>query len=63
MHYDHNPKPLCDVEKFQHFVKIMKSDLQVYNVENDKVTGFKLSCNFAQIKRIYMASFYANMIS
>ena len=34
MHYDHNPKPLCDVvEKFQHFVKIMKSDIHVYNVK------------------------------
>ena len=44
MHYDHNPKPLCDVvEKFQQFVKIMKSDLHVYNVKNDNVTGFELS--------------------
>ena len=64
VHYDHNPKPLCDVvEKFQHFVKTMKSDLHVYNVKNYNVTGFKLSCNFTQIKRIYMASFSANMIS
>ena len=64
MHYGHNPKPLCDVvEKFQQFVKIMKSDLHVYNVKNDNVTGFELSRNFAQIKRIYMTSFYANMIS
>ena len=37
--YGHNPKPLCDVlEQFQHFVKIMKSDLHVYNVTNDNVT-------------------------
>ena len=44
VHYDHNPKPLCDVvEKFQNFVKIMKSYLHVYNVKNDNVTGFKLS--------------------
>ena len=42
--YDHNPKPLCDaVEKFQHFIKITNSDLHVYNVKNDTVTGFKLS--------------------
>ena len=44
VHNDHNPKPFCDVlEQFQHFVKIMKSDLHVYNVKNDNVTGFKLS--------------------
>ena len=44
MHNGHNPKPFCDVlEKFQHFVKIMKSDLHVYNVKNDNVTGFELS--------------------
>ena len=44
VHYDHNPKPFCDVvEKFQHFVKITKGDLHVYNVKNDNVTGFKLS--------------------
>ena len=45
VHNDHNPKPFCDVlEQFQHFVKkIMKSDLNVYNVKNDNVTGFKLS--------------------
>ena len=44
VHNDHNPKPFCDVlEKFQHFVKIMKSDLHVYNVKNDNVTGFKKS--------------------
>ena len=36
-------KHFCDaVEKFQHFVKIMKSDLHVYNVKNDNATGFKL---------------------
>ena len=44
MHYGHNPKPFCDdLEQFQHFVKIMKSDLHVYNVKNDNVTGFELS--------------------
>ena len=44
VHYGHNPKPFCDVlEQFQHFVKIMKSDLHVYNVKNDNVTGFELS--------------------
>ena len=44
MHYDHNPKHFCDVlEQFQHFVKIMKSVLRVYNVKNDNVAGFKLS--------------------
>ena len=44
MHYGHDPKPLRDVvEKFQHFGKIMKSDLHVYNVKNDNVTGFELS--------------------
>ena len=43
VHYGHNPKPFCDVlEQFQHFVKIMKSDLHVYNVKNDNVTGFEL---------------------
>ena len=60
VHYGHNPKVL---EQFQHFVKIMKSDLHEYNVKNDNVTGFELSCNFAHIKRIYMACFYANMVS
>ena len=44
VHYGHNPKPFCDVlEQFQHFVKIMKSDIHVYNVKNDNVTGFELS--------------------
>ena len=44
VHYGHNPKPLCDVlEQFQHFVKIMKTDLHVYNLKNDNVTGFELS--------------------
>ena len=44
VHNDPNPKPFCDVlEQFQHFVKIMKSDLHVYNVKNYTVTGFKLS--------------------
>ena len=44
VHYDHNPKTFYDVlEQFQHLVKIMKSDLHVYNVKNDNVTGFKLS--------------------
>ena len=44
VHNDHNLKPFCDVLKqFQHFVEIMKSDLHVYNVKNDNVTGFKLS--------------------
>ena len=44
VHYGHNPKPFCDVlEQFQHFVKIMKSDLHVYNVKNDNVTVFELS--------------------
>ena len=34
----------CDVlDQFQHFVKIMKSDIHVYNVKNDNVTGFELS--------------------
>ena len=34
VHYGHNSKPFCDVlEQFQHFVKIMKSDLHVYNVK------------------------------
>ena len=34
VHNDHNPKPFCAVlEQFQHFVKIMKSDLHVYNVK------------------------------
>ena len=43
VHYDHNPKPFCDVlEQVQHFVKFMKSDLYAYNVRNDIVTGFKL---------------------
>ena len=52
VHNDHIPKPFCDVlEQFQHFVKIMKSDLHVYNVKN------------VQIKRIYMTYFCANMIS
>ena len=39
------------------FLKIMKRDLHVYvyNVKNDNVTGFELSCNFAQIRKIYMA--------
>ena len=47
------------------FLKIMKRDLHVYvyNVKNDNVTGFELSCNFAQIRKIYMACFYANMVS
>ena len=41
---DHKPKSFCDVlEQFQHFAKTMKSDLHVYNVKNDNVTGFKLS--------------------
>ena len=44
VHNDHKPKSFCDVlEQFQHFVKTMKSDLHVYNVKNDNVTGFKLS--------------------
>ena len=44
VHYGNNPKPFCDVlEQFQHFGKIMKSDLHVYNVKNDNVTGFELS--------------------
>ena len=34
----------CDVlDQFQHFVKIMKSDIHVYNEKNDNVTGFELS--------------------
>ena len=34
----------CDVlDQFQHFVKIMKSDIHVYNVKNDNVNGFELS--------------------
>ena len=44
VHYDYNPKPFCDVlEQSQQIVKIMKSDLHVYNVKNDNVTGFQLS--------------------
>ena len=44
VHYGHYPKPFCDVlEQFQYFVKIMKSDIHVYNVKNDNVTGFELS--------------------
>ena len=44
MQYGHNPKLFCDVlEQFQHFVKIMKSDLHVNNVKNDNVTALKLS--------------------
>ena len=44
VHSDHNPKPFCDVlEQFKHFVKNIKSDLHVYNVKNDNVTGFELS--------------------
>ena len=44
VHSDHNPKRFCDVlEQFQHFVKNIKIDLQVYNVKNDNVTGFELS--------------------
>ena len=44
VHYGHNPKPFCDVlEQFQHFFKIMKSDLHVYNVKTDNVTGSELS--------------------
>ena len=41
----------------------MKRDLHVYNVKNNNVTGFELSCNFAQIRMMYMACFYANMVS
>ena len=55
MHYDHNPKPFCDVlEQFQHFVKIIKSDLHVYNV---KMTMLPALNYFAQIKRINMSCF------
>ena len=42
--YGHNPKPFYDVlEQLQHFVKIMKSGIHVYNVKNDNFTGFELS--------------------
>ena len=48
---DQNSIPFCNIlEQFQH-------------VKNDNVTGFELSCNFAQIRKINMACFYANMVS
>ena len=64
MHYDHNPKPLCDVvETFQHFVKIMKSDLHEYNVKMTMLPVLNYHEILIKSRGYNMAYFYANMIS